>query len=870
MSWDGFSSQDYSDRKLALSFGAIVLVLMLALSSVAGYLYTRLYEKEENRLSSMLVTIFADSVAKVSFSGKYHTRQFVEEIKARIPALAFISVEGIDGEILAHSQQDMNDTYLREEESASSRSLSLKNDGIVSTDRVYEGRIIKEVLLPYRSNLDGEVMGVVRIGIKMEEVYKEKQTTIFTILVLIIILTLMAISGILLLSRYFGSAHRALATQLKGILAHAPLLISITNRDGRLLARSNLHERLFGSKADGENLPRYLDGHLAPDNIHQLTAANEEIFAHGRPVARELEVLLHGQNRTWHVSKFPIAHDAHGRPNLICTFIHDISNRKLAEKSATEAKEQWERTFDAITDIVAILDQDLRIVRANVAAADMFGMAPGDMIGRYCYDVFCDATAPCTGCPELRTLQDMGNHQAVTHNPKLGKSFDVACFPLIEEGKLSGFVHVAKDITRSLMLEEKLRKSQKMEALGTLAGGIAHDFNNILTPILGYTELALARTAPDAPLLADLQQIRAAGERARDLVRQILGFSRQESQEKKPFQPHLVVKEVIKLLRSSLPTTITFETKIATDCGTILADPTQFHQIIMNLCTNAYQAMEATDGTLGIHLSLVTIVEQDHMVASSELMPGDYILLSVSDTGCGMEHRTLERIFDPFFTTKADGKGTGLGLSVVHGIVKSCHGHIEVDSEPGKGTVFRVYLPRLPSQPTPEVAVQASPLPSGQGHILVVDDEEIITILLRKLLERLGYRATAVNDSRMALSLIEAQPSFFDLLITDMTMPHLTGIELARKVLAMKADIPIILCTGFSELINKEQAHAIGIRAYLTKPISVRELALTLHQLLAKDESRVRIEMISAAEIESQSMLSRQVKQDSKQGESGQ
>ncbi|MBN2705878.1 MAG: PAS domain S-box protein [Deltaproteobacteria bacterium] len=681
MPW-AHTSKNHQDRKLALSFGAIVLLLMLALFSIAGHLFTQLYEKEEDRLSSMLATIFADSIAKVSFSGKYHTRLFVEEIQDRIPALAFISVEDKEGKIIAHSRSAENDTYLQAQESTKLRDRSLAGDTIVSADRVCDGQIIKEVVSPYRSELDNELMGVVRIGIKMDEVHKEQRKTIVRMIILIVILTMMAIGGILLLSRHFGDAHRILAAQLRGILAYTPLLMTITNQDGRLLDCSKQCEKLFGPLSDQQTLKQYLENHLSFVDIQRLSEANDAIFATGQAVELELEVELHGQKRIWHISKFAIAHDVHGRPSLICTFVHDITERKQAEKNVTAAKEQWERTFDAIADIITIHDPDMRIVKANQAAGKMFQTAPEALIGRFCYDVFCDASAPCPGCPELQSRHDQGHHQAVIHHRKLGKAFEVASFPIVDNGRLSGFVHIAKDITKSLMLEEQLRQSQKLEAIGTLAGGIAHDFNNILTPILGYAEMALIDIDPSSVLAQELQQICAAAGRAKDLVQQILGFSRRGPQDKKPFHPHLVVKEVLKLLRSSLPSTIEFKTDIDDDCGTILADSTQFHQIIMNLCTNAYHAMEKTGGILGLGLSRVAIDKNDHKVASSELMPGDYIMLSVSDTGYGMDRRTLERIFEPYFTTKANGKGTGLGLSVVHGIVKSYGGQIGVYSEP--------------------------------------------------------------------------------------------------------------------------------------------------------------------------------------------
>ncbi|MFA6498710.1 MAG: GAF domain-containing protein [Desulfurivibrionaceae bacterium] len=511
-----------------------------------------------------------------------------------------------------------------------------------------------------------------------------------------------------------------------------------------------------------------------------------------------------------------------------------IIKQKLAEIEIRTIKEQWEKTFDAIDDVVTIHDNEMRIVRANKAAGALLGVSPAELIGKHCYEVFRGGAEPCPGCPEILSRADLRNHRANICHENLGKTFAASSFPLVDTTGLTGFVHIAKDITGQMQMEARLRQSQKMEAIGTLAGGIAHDFNNILAPILGYTELALTRVSPADALATDLQQVIKGAMRAKELVAQILAFSRQSPKERKPLQPHLVVKEALKLLRASLPSTIEIREEIS-ECGAILADPTQLHQIIMNLCTNAYQAMRTKGGILGVSLMKVTVGEEDSKVASFELAPGDYVLLEVSDTGYGMDQATLARIFEPYFTTKPTGEGTGLGLSVVHGIVKSHQGQITVYSEPGRGTNCHVYLPRVAEAPAlPIGAVCRETIPTGTERLLVVDDEEMITDMLRIILQNLGYQVTVSNISPEALTLMKQDPAAFDLLITDMTMPSLTGYELAQKALALRPDLPIILCTGFSELINKEQAQAMGIRIYLMKPVSVRELAQAVRTALDK------------------------------------
>ncbi|MFZ5758802.1 MAG: ATP-binding protein, partial [Thermodesulfobacteriota bacterium] len=362
-------------------------------------------------------------------------------------------------------------------------------------------------------------------------------------------------------------------------------------------------------------------------------------------------------------------------------------------------------------------------------------------------------------------------------------------------------------------MEAELRQAQKMRAIGTLAGGIAHDFNNILTAIIGYTELAQKQSL-DSTSRSCLQEVLTAGMRARDLVRQILTFSRQTEQERIPIEARHIVKEALKLLRASLPTTIEISQKLHADRGVVLADPSQIHQIVMNLCTNAYHAMEEKGGTLTVEL---TRTSGD--AVSPPLPPGNYLLLMVRDTGCGMDSATMERIFEPYFTTKEPGKGTGLGLAVTHGIVESHGGHIRVTSVTGAGSTFNVYLPLhndLPAQPISQE--QRGDIKGGTERLLVVDDEKDIVQLFNRFLGGAGYRVTGLTDSQAAQTWFTAHSHEVDLVITDMTMPHQTGKDLAHAMLARRPDLPIILATGFNESINEQSAHAIGIRALLAKP----------------------------------------------------
>jgi len=373
-----------------------------------------------------------------------------------------------------------------------------------------------------------------------------------------------------------------------------------------------------------------------------------------------------------------------------------------------------------------------------------------------------------------------------------------------------------------------------MEAIGTLAGGIAHDFNNILFPITGYTEMLLQDIPDNSPFHESLSEILAGTKRAGDLVTQILTFSRQKEHELKPLKIEVVVKEALKLIKSSLPTTIKVRQNVNKDCGLVMADPTQIHQIVMNLCTNAFHAMEETGGKLTITLKEVELSAED--LKNPAIISGSHVCLTVADTGPGIGQGIIGRIFDPYFTTKEEGKGTGLGLAVVHGIVKSHGGQISVYSEPGKGTEFQICLPVIKKQKETAKVETDAPIQKGDERILLVDDQDVIVQLEKQMLDRLGYHVTTRTSSTDALEAFRMQPDKFDLVITDLTMPDMTGDKLAQKLMAIRPDIPVILCTGFTEKMSKEKAEALGFKGFLMKPIVMNDLAKSIREALEKKQ----------------------------------
>lgn len=369
-----------------------------------------------------------------------------------------------------------------------------------------------------------------------------------------------------------------------------------------------------------------------------------------------------------------------------------------------------------------------------------------------------------------------------------------------------------------------------MEAIGTLAGGIAHDFNNILGAILGYAEMAKDDCLSGSVNPQDLDQVIQAGHRAKDLIKQILAFSRQTKAQKIPLQAAKIVKDSIQLLRSSIPVTIVIQQDIDPETDLILADPTQFHQIVMNLCTNAYHAMEETGGTLTISLGNKFLTQQD-MIGIAHAQTGHFVQLAISDNGSGIPLEIQEKMFDPYFTTKETGRGTGMGLAIVHGIVKSYDGFITCHSEVGMGTVFKINLPALSGQNLQETEKVEMP-PVGTEHILLIDDEPMLVELGKTMLERLGYTVTARTNSFEALTTFKNQPETFDGVITDQTMPGMTGLDLARRMLQIRPDLPIILCTGYSSIISEEKAKTMGIKGFALKPIAMKDIAALIRKVL--------------------------------------
>ena len=575
---------------------------------------------------------------------------------------------------------------------------------------------------------------------------------------------------------------------------------------------------------------------IVPSDRELVRRNIQEALKEKKPFTIEYRIIDKNGNEKWMWEKgIAIQEEGSGRV-VLEGFINDISVRKRAEEDLQASHQRFLTVLNGMDATIHVIDlETYKILFMNEHMTRVYGK---DLTGEVCWDVFKKKSGPCPSCNFEKLFNKDGTPGDVNiwhdRNPVTGE-WNIRYDRVIEwtDGHLVR-LQIATDITELKRMEEELRQAHKMEAIGTLAGGIAHEFNNILGIILGNAELAMDDIPSWNPTHEFLSEIRTASLRGKDVVKQLLSFSRKSSNKKQPLDLVKTVKASVGFLRASIPSTIQFKERIPKKCPAVIADQTQINQILINLCNNASQAMEDHGGTLEINLEYRVVKKRKNFL-DLILIPGKYVRLEISDTGNGISDGVIERIFDPFYTTKEVNKGSGLGLAVVHGIIKNHNGFIDIESTPGKGTTVFCYFP-VTNSASIEMPEESDQLPRGNETILFIDDEESLVKMCRQHLERLGYQVETKTDPLEALALFNASPEKFNLVISDMTMPYMTGDDLIKKMIEIKPSVKTIICTGYSEKMNEKTAASIGAGCCIMKPIDKKILARTIRSLLDQEK----------------------------------
>ena len=598
-------------------------------------------------------------------------------------------------------------------------------------------------------------------------------------------------------------------------------------------------ENIFGYKADDVLGEKIAILYPTQEEIQQATELREKIRRDKKEVSTEIrEITKDGKEKWIKANLSPILDD---NENVIGIqgMGEDITEKKMFEKALIESEMKFRAIFECAKDAIFIKDDMLRFTLVNPAMESMLKLSAEQLHGKTEDEIFHSGSILGSEINELKVLSGkIVEEDVVLNQNSTIRNLNIIKVPLRnDKSKITGILGISRDISDLITMERHLNQTYKMEALGTLAGGIAHDFNNILSSIIGFTELTLDDVPKDTILERNLNEIYSAGKRARDLVKQILAFARQTDEEISPVQIDLIAKEVINFLQSAIPSNIQIRQNIESQ-SLIMGSPTQLHRVFMNLCTNAAQAMDESGGIIEISLKEVIFEQEKNTGRKHCLRPGEYIEIMISDTGLGISHELMDSIFEPYFTTKQIGDGTGMGLAMVKGIVESYGGKIKANSRVGEGSTFTLYLPTI-KNPNVHLANRTEVLPMGTERVLFVDDESTIVDMGEQILTRLGYKVTSRTSSIDALELFRSKSNDFDLIITDMTMPNMTGDELSIELMKIKPAIPIIMCTGYSKKISDETASKIGIKAFAYKPMVKAELAKIVRKVLDERHQRL-------------------------------
>jgi PAS domain S-box-containing protein len=841
------SIQRKIDRKRGFAFGLVMFLIMLIASTISGRLFYSLRNDEENRLAQTIGAILGEAVGRISFSGKYHSRILLEEMRKQLPELAYISIESPQGRIESHTRDELRGQTVTDQDKDVIR-RSLQQNGPVIREFSANSTAIKEVILPYHTGISGVATGVVRVGINVQEAREKQRRYLLLHLLLIILLTLSAVWIMQILSRHFAARLHASEKALEHshelfslFLRHSPIYAFIKEvdaKESRVLHVSENFQEMVGISADkmvGKNMTEL----FPPDFAAKITADDWAVASGGKVL--KLDEDLGGRNFT--TVKFPIIQ---GEKTLLAGYTIDITDRKETLTKLAYANALTNSVLESTAEAILVVTGDSKIARWNKRFVDLW-QVPQQVLDAGMRDPLLQHVTAHMKNPQAFYDKVMGLYAKPERSSEDlletvdGRFIERYSQPLWLEGQIAGRFWSFRDVTsrkrseqEKLQLEARLRQAEKMESVGQLAGGVAHDFNNMLSVILGHTELAMVRIDPSHPIYEDLEEIRKAATRSADTTRQLLAFARKQTVMPKVIDLNQTIEGMLKMLRRLIGENIQLQWLPGASLWPVRIDPSQIDQILANLCVNARGAISGI-GSIAVSTSnhLVSATEEQ---ATDELTPGDYVRLKISDSGCGMDRQTLSHIFEPFFTTKEVGKGTGLGLATVYGSIKQNGGTISVDSEVGIGTSFTILLPRHLGQ-RPEEGETALPdtiAAATTATLLVVEDEPAVLSMTATMLRSLGYRILCASTPEEALRLATSDQTV-DLLITDMIMPVMNGRELSEKLRQYLPTLKCLYLSGYSADIIGESDNIGEDVCFLQKPFTLAELTEKVR--LALDDS---------------------------------
>ncbi len=799
------------DRRLALTFGAIVGLLAFVVLVVGSYIFVRVLEEDRKQLLSFAGDTLGHSVEQVIDTGKHRLIELVSAFGRDDPNIAFICVVTPEGKILAHTETQKIGRY------ASAKGMdaalaALKTGQRQVRNRERNGVHITELILPIRQGYKGKIGRILKVGVKTDSELTMLMRAVLPIALLVSLLLTLAIPAIYLVSRRLGAPIKRQALELTGILEHAPLAILIQDSQGRHRRSSRVFDELF-SHADWTR--RFLE---------PLSKASHE----------EIQTQVAGQEKTLLSARFPIGKDSLGQSELTCLIASDITDLRATE----EERDRLVTAVQSTAEHVLLAHPDGRVFYVNPAYEEATGF---DIRGSRAQAPWVLLAGNETDA--ISRLKDaIANHRTwrsrINAQRQDGSTYtlDQVVSPILdEEGALKSVVALGRDVTRELDLERKLVAAGKLEAIGRLAGGIAHDFNNLLTVINGHASLLLSTPGLDFEVKEDVENIRTAGKKAADLTTKLLAFSRRQVLRLEPLDLESVLENMVPMLSRVLGGYIKLVHEPAQGLKKVRADQGQLEQVLMNLAINARDAMPQ-GGTLRIAAEN-TQLTPDSFTDREDVAPGDYVALSVSDTGMGMPKAIQDQVFEPFFTTKGPAEGTGLGLSTVHGIVKQSKGHIFLFSEEGVGTTFRIYLPaqkdEQPKQKVLSTISEEQTIAKGSETVLVVEDEDKVRNTIVRMLQAAGYKTMEAEHGEQALKVLEQSQRKPDIVLSDLVMPIMDGPALAKHLREHVPEQKIIFMSGYSATAV-DLAEELGGAELIHKPPSIYKLTQVVRTALDK------------------------------------